>query len=138
MSTDQAKAIARTHYDNVRDLEAAFKLVAPQVKVEALPGLPPTYDGWVQGHSLFLAAFPDQQLTVEDQVAEGDAVVTRWTFTGTHQGPLMGIPATGRRVVLKGLSMDRIEAGQVVEHWAQIDQLSLMQQLGVIPAPQAT
>lgn len=136
MSTDHNKAIARNHYQNTRNLEAAFELISPNVVFRALPGLPPTYEGWKQGHAMFLGAFPDQQVTIEDEIAEGDTVVTRWTFSGTHQGALMGISATGKHVTVKGISVDRIGDGKVVEHLAQIDMVSLMQQIGAIPAPQ--
>jgi predicted ester cyclase len=135
MTTEQAKAIARHHYTHFDNLEAAFAQVAPHVRFHALPGLPPTYDGWKAAHAMFMTAFPDQALAIEDQLAEGNAVVTRWTFSGTQQGPLMGIPATGKRVSLQGISIDRVEGDAVVEHWAQMDLVGLMQQLGVMPAP---
>ena len=135
MSTEQTKAIARNHYEKTRNLEAAFELISPNVVFQAMPGLPPTYEGWKQAHAMFLQAFPDQQVTIEDEVAEDDTVVTRWTFSGTHRGALMGIPATGKQVAIKGISIDRIDGGKVVEHLAQIDMVGLMQQLGVIPTP---
>lgn len=81
------------------------------------------------------AAVPDARTTLDDLVAEGDKVTWRWTFQGTHKGPLMGIPATGKRITLTGITIDRIAGGQIVERWHQIDTLSLMQQLGVIPPP---
>ena len=136
MSTEQVKAVARNHYEHSNNLEAAFERVSRQVGFHAIDGVPPNYAGWRQTHGMFLEAFPDQTLSIEDQFAEGNEVVTRWTFSGTHQGPLMGIPATGKRVELQGISIDRVEDGKVVEHWAQMDQVSLMQQLGVMPAPQ--
>jgi predicted ester cyclase len=135
MTTEQAKAVARNHYEHFDNLEAAFAQVAQHVRFHALPGLPPTYEGWKQAHAMFMAAFPDQQLAIEDQFAEGNTVVTRWLFSGTHQGALMGITATGKPVALKGISIDRVQDGAVVEHWAQMDQVGLMQQLGVMPAP---
>jgi len=134
MSTEQNKTIARHHYQNTSNLAAAFELIAPNV-VFHFPGMPPTYEGWKQAHVMFLAAFPDQHLTIEDEIAEGNTVVTRWTFRGTHQGALMGIPPTGKEVAFKGISIDRIAGGKVVEHWNNFDQLGMMQQLGVIPAP---
>jgi predicted ester cyclase len=79
-------------------------------------------------------AFPDMHLYVEDAVAEGNKLVTRWSAHGTHKGDLMGIPPTGKEVSIAGIAIDRFENGQSVEHWEIIDQLSLMQQLGVIPA----
>ncbi len=82
----------------------------------------------------FRAAFPDGRTTIEDAVAEGDTVVTRWTFHGTHEGEFAGIAPTGRRVMLAGINIDRIAGGKFVERWHQMDRLGLMQQLGVIPA----
>jgi steroid delta-isomerase-like uncharacterized protein len=80
------------------------------------------------------AGFPDLRFTVEDQVAEGDMVVTRWTARGTHGGEFQGVPATGREIRLAGTDIDRIAGGKVVECWAQVDELGLMRQLGVLPA----
>jgi steroid delta-isomerase-like uncharacterized protein len=80
-------------------------------------------------------AFPDMQIAIEDQIAEGDKVVTRFTSRGTHQGELWGIPPTGKEVEVTSISMDRIEGGKIAEHWTNADQLSMMQQLGVIERP---
>lgn len=136
MSTEQNKAVSRNHYEKARNLEAAFELISPNVVFQAMPGLPPTYEGWKQAHTMFLAAIPNPQITIEDEFAEGNTVVTRWTFSGTHRGTLMGIPATGKQIAIKGISIDRIGGGKVVEHIAQIDTMGLMQQLGVTPPPQ--
>ena len=76
------------------------------------------------------AGFPDLTITVEDQVAEGDMVVTRWIARGTHRGAFQGVPATGRDVVMAGTDIDRIVGGKVAECWAQVDELGLMRQLG--------
>jgi len=80
-------------------------------------------------------AFPDQKTTIEDEIAEGDRVVQRFTTTGTHQGEFNGIPATGKRIVLPSIYIFRLTDGKIVEVWAQTDGLNMMQQLGVIPAP---
>ena len=80
-------------------------------------------------------AFPDLHFTIEDQIAEGDRVVTRWTATGTHTGAFQGIPPTGTRFKLSGIDIDRIAGGKVVECWPNADELGLLQQLGVLPAP---
>jgi steroid delta-isomerase-like uncharacterized protein len=79
------------------------------------------------------AAFPDLHFAIEDIVAEGDKVVTRWTLTGTHQGEFMGIPATGRSISVTGMSLDRIENGMVAEGFDGWDALGLRRQLGVLP-----
>jgi steroid delta-isomerase-like uncharacterized protein len=80
------------------------------------------------------AGFPDLHFTVEAQIAEGDMVVTRWTARGTHRGKFQSVPATGREIRLAGTDIDRIIGGKVVECWAHVDELGLMQQLGAIEA----
>ena len=82
----------------------------------------------------YRAAFSDLQFTVEEQVAEGDRVVTRWTATGTHDGDLLGIAPTGTVGTTTGISINRIADGKVAEDCTNWDALGLMQQLGAIPA----
>ena len=82
----------------------------------------------------FLGAFPDLHVTVEDLIAEGDKIVGRVTLTGTHQGELMGIPATGKKVSFSEILIARISNGKVVELSEVADTMSMMQQLGVIPS----
>ena len=79
------------------------------------------------------AAFPDLHDTIEDQIAEGDKVVTHWTFAGTHKGEFMGIPATGRKVKVEVVSISHFAGDKVVESWDYVDMLGMMQQMGVIP-----
>jgi steroid delta-isomerase-like uncharacterized protein len=79
------------------------------------------------------AAFPDGRWTIKDQVAEGDKVVTRWSFTGTHQAELMGLAPTGKQVTISGILIDRIVEGKIVEEWEEYDTLGMMQQLGALP-----
>jgi steroid delta-isomerase-like uncharacterized protein len=80
-------------------------------------------------------AFPDLRVTVEDLIAEGDKVVARLRFSGTHLGELEGIAPTGRRVDCTGIVVSRIEGGKIAEDWANFDDLGLMRQLGAIPPP---
>jgi steroid delta-isomerase-like uncharacterized protein len=82
------------------------------------------------------AAFPDLQITIEDQVADGDRVATRWTARGTHTGAFQGIPPTGKQIRVSAINIDRIDDGKVVECWVNSDDLGLLQQLGVIPTPE--
>lgn len=82
---------------------------------------------------LLLTAFPDAQTRVCQQLAEGDEVTTRWTFTGTHKGMFMGIAATGRKIAITGMVIDRIVNGKIVEEWSEWDTLGMMRQLGVVP-----
>jgi steroid delta-isomerase-like uncharacterized protein len=84
--------------------------------------------------ALNFAAFPDVNFTIEDVIAEGDKVVTRWTVRGTHQGETEEYgPPTGRQIELEGLTISRIEGGKIVEEWERFDNLSFMQQLGLAP-----
>ena len=84
--------------------------------------------------STFFDAFPDINITVEDAIAEGDQAVTRYTIRGTHRGETEEFgPPTGRQMELEGITIHRIEGGKIVEEWARYDNLSVMQQLGLVP-----
>ena len=89
-----------------------------------------TYDDLTQMRAGLIRRFPDFRLTIEDQITEGDIVVTRVTFRGTHRGEFMGIAPTGRLVEYGGIAIDRIENGKVVEAWHQADELGMLDQLG--------
>ena len=93
-----------------------------------------TVDEHKEEITAFLGAFPDLHVTVEDLIAEGDKIVGRVTLTGTHQGELMGIPATGKKVSFSEILIIRISNGKAVEQWEVADTMSMMQQLGVIPS----
>jgi len=84
--------------------------------------------------SMYRNAFPDVQMSVQEQVAEGDLMVTRWIASGTHQGDIMGIAPTGNRVMVAGTSVERIVDGQIEETWDNYDALGMMQQIGAIPS----
>jgi steroid delta-isomerase-like uncharacterized protein len=101
----------------------------------APPGLAPGREGLKQMMLPFRAAFSDAHTIVNDVIVEGDKVVWRWTFRGTHTGALMGIPATNKTITFTGITIDRIAGDQIVERWNQADFMGLMQQLGVMPAP---
>ncbi len=101
----------------------------------ALPGTPPGREGAKAFVRVFHAGFPDLSLTNEDIVGEGDKVVHRYVLRGTHQGEFMGIRPTGDRIEVHGIDELRVCGGKIVERWGQVDQLGLMQQLGVIPTP---
>lgn len=90
-------------------------------------------EGFKQYVATIRGAFADSQITLEDLIAEGDKVVTRWTLKATHQGDFMGIPPTWREVHLSGLSIIRFEQDRIAEGWDGYDALSLMHQLGVVP-----
>lgn len=80
----------------------------------------------------YRTAFPDARSTVEEQVAEGDRVATRWRARGTHRGPLGDVPATGREFVMEGITIERVEGDRIAEIWVARDELGLMRQLGAL------
>ena len=136
--SEQYKTAARNFIEkglNQKDLSALETYFSPDLRDHALPpGLPPGREGRKIFASALLAAFPDLQVDVEDLVAEGEKLVTRYSVRGTHKGDLMGVPATGKEISITGIAIDRFENGLSVEHWEIIDQLGMMQQLGVVPA----
>ena len=89
--------------------------------------------------SMYRLAFPDVHVEIEDMIAEGDRVATRWVASGTHEGELMGISLTGgNRVTVAGTTIDRLVDGQIEETWDYYDALGMMRQLGAIPSPEET
>jgi predicted ester cyclase len=140
MSTEANKATARRMretLDQSKGTEGVEEYYAPN-SVFHFPGSPPLDREQLSAMSaMFYAAFPDLNHTFEDQIAEGDKVMSRVTFRGKHQGEFQGIPATGKEVAFGAILIDRYEDGKVVEHWTQMDTMGLMQQLGVIPTPEA-
>jgi predicted ester cyclase len=133
------KGIMRRIFDEVWNqgqLDAIDELFSPDYVAHGLPPqVSPDREGLRQFIGAYLAAFPDIHMQVEDLIAEGDKVVTRITGRGTHQGELMGIPATGNQIQITTVVIARIEGSQNVEAWIQSDQFGLMVQLGVIPPP---
>jgi steroid delta-isomerase-like uncharacterized protein len=92
------------------------------------------YEQAKQFVSTFLQAFPDINISVEDVIAEGDKVVSRYTIRGTHQGETEQFgPPTGRQMALEGITIHRFEGGKIVEEWERYDNLSALQQLGLVP-----
>ena len=91
-------------------------------------------EGIKQFVQIYRTAFPDVHITINDQIADGDKVVTRWTATGTHKGHLMGIAPTNKHATVTGVDIARFHDGKVVEAWASYDMYGLLQQLGVVPA----
>src|SRR5437867_980224 len=119
---------------NQHNVAAMDEFFAPSfVNYDIIAGLPDTLEGSKQLHRMLFTAFPDLKMTIHDQAAEGDKVWTRKTATGTHQGELFGIPATGKQVSWKIIDIMTIRNGKVTEHWVVADVMSLMQQLGAVP-----
>ena len=137
MSIEHNKAIARQFFEeayNTGNVALLEQLLAPvYVDEKAPPGTPRGPEGIAAVITMFRLAFPDLHFTIEDQVAEGDKVATRYTFRGTQQGELMGIPSTGKQVSIGGISIYRITDGKMQQAWIEYDMLGLLQQLGVVP-----
>jgi predicted ester cyclase len=135
--TERNKSVIRRFVEEVqnkKDWGVYDELNDPEfVNHSAPPGIPSDREGGKVYLGAFLNAFPDCHFTVDDMIAEGDQVVTKKTFTGRHEAEFAGIPPTGKRVTLQFVDIMRVRDGRIVEHWLSMDQLSLMQQLGVIP-----
>ncbi len=139
MSTEQNKALVRRLEEvfNRGNISLVDELFAPDfVEHEELPpGIPPGREAVKQLTTMFRSAFPDFKATIDDIVAEGDKVVIRQTWSGTHKGEFMGVPPTGKSVSFGVIDIVRIAGGKLVEHWGQMDMMGMMQQLGAIPTP---
>ena len=140
MSTEQNKALVRQLVEEVfnrGNMSLADEFLAPDfVEHEELPpGIPRDREGAKQLTTMLRSAFPDFKATIDDIVAEGDKVVIRQTWSGTHKGEFMGVPPTGKSVSFGVIDIIRVAGGKLVEHWGQMDSMGMMQQLGVIPAP---
>jgi steroid delta-isomerase-like uncharacterized protein len=140
MSARENKAIARRADEELFDrgnLDVADELFALNFVYHD----PASGEDWhgpesvKQYATMLRAAFPDLHYSVEDQIAEGDKVVTRYTASGTHQSELMEIAPTGNRVEITGISITRIEDGKIEEIWENYDTLGMMQQHGVVTLP---
>jgi steroid delta-isomerase-like uncharacterized protein len=131
-------ATMRSVYERISagDISGFGDLVAGDfVEHDEIPGLPATKDGLLEYFGLLLAAFPDMRMDVADLIADGDKTVARVNVSATHDGEFMGIPATGKSVGMALIDIMRFDdEGLVCEHWGVADMLSLMQQLGAVPA----
>jgi steroid delta-isomerase-like uncharacterized protein len=143
MSTETNKTVSRRLFEEVwnkGNLALLNEIIAKDLVNSGpgtLPGLPTGPEGTKQLITVYRNAFPDVRFTIDEQIAEGDKVVTRWTAHGTHKGELVGIPATGKSSTVTGIAVDRIVNGKIAESWGIFDQFGMMQQLGVIPVPEA-
>ena len=136
MSSEHNKAIIRRFYDEVinqNNLAALDGLLGDHYVSHDLPSDPAALKGFINGMH---TAFPDGQMTIDQLIAEGDSVAMRGTYRGTQTGPLQDIPPMGKVVTVPAQDMYRVVAGKIVEHWGGPNQLRLLQQLGVVPAPE--
>ena len=133
---EENKAIVRLVFEEAgKQNWAIFNELFVRDYVWHQPGSPKplTREETEQFMRTFFAAFPDNRSTIEDMIAEGDKVVTRYNVRGTHKGEFLGIPATGKEVAFTSILISRIAGGKIVEEWEEADSLGLMQQLGAVP-----
>lgn len=135
MSVEANKELARRFFQEIwnEGEEAAIDRYIPEHAAGNDPDFGSGREGFRRQWKQWRAAFPDLHFAIDDLIGEGNKVLTRWTLTGTHQGEFLGIPATGRRINVSGMSLDRIENGMVVEGFDGWDALGLRRQLGAIP-----
>ncbi len=130
-------ATIRRFYDliNAGDIDGFGELLADDfVEHEEAPGLAPTKEGVMASFRALRAAFPDVRMDAQDVFVGGDKVTARVRLTGTHEGPFVGVAATGKQVDIGLIDIMRMgDDGLCQEHWGVMDSLALMQQLGAIP-----
>jgi steroid delta-isomerase-like uncharacterized protein len=138
MSLQENKALVRRFVENVQNqhnLAEIDELYSPTFvdhsSGEEASGIEPVKAFF----TMMFTAFPDMHFTIRHQLAEGDQVATHKTFTGTHLGTFMGIPPTGKQVSIEAMDILTIREGKITDHWSVGDYLSMLQQLGVVPAP---
>jgi len=141
-SAENHKAIVQRFWDEVwnkGNLAAADEICAANYTDHgpAIADVTTSLEGLKQVVTRYRNAFPDLQLTIDDVVAVGDKVVTRWTGRGTHKGELMGIAPTEKQAQVMGISIYRLAGGKIEESWTSWDRMDLMQQLGAAPQQQS-
>jgi steroid delta-isomerase-like uncharacterized protein len=140
MNTEQNKALMRRFVEEIfnrGNLNRLEEFMAPNfVEHEELPpGVPRDREGVKQLTLTLRSAFPDFKATIDDAIAEGDKLVVRQTWTGTHKGDFMGVPPSGKKVSFGVIDILQFSDGKILAHWGMIDNMGLMQQIGAIPAP---
>src|SRR2546426_1820776 len=139
MGTQENKASARRFVEEVinqGNVAVVDELTGPNfVDHSAPPGVPATNEGFKGFVKTFRAAFPDLHYTVDDEIAEGDRVVQRSTAHGTMKGDFQGMPASGKSATWSEVHITRFANGKAIEHWAVVDQLGMLAQLGFAQAP---
>ncbi len=139
MSESENKAVIERLIHDVLNhgrLDTADEIVAEDfIELDPLPAQKQGREGLKGIIVMLRTAFPDMNWVIDEMIASGEIVVTRFHWTGTHRGEFMGMPATGKSVKVKGVVIDRIVGGRMTESRILMDDLGLMQQLGAIPAP---
>jgi len=133
---ERNKAIVRRLVKEAQEggrLEVVDELLAPDfVDHRPLPGVPPTREGVRMLFAGLKTAFPDLRVAIEDQIADESRVVSRKRFSGTHEGPFLGAPPSGRRVEFEVIDILGVRDGLLTDHWVVVDQLGLLTQLGAL------
>jgi steroid delta-isomerase-like uncharacterized protein len=141
LSTQENAGVIRRFVDEVitqGDIDSAARFVWDDVVEQVpLPGQGPGLEGLKDILRGMRSAFPDLNFAIQEQIAEGDKVASRFEWTGTHQRDFLGVPATGRQVRVWGIVIDRLEEGRIKDTRIIMDTLGLMIQLGVFPSPPA-
>jgi steroid delta-isomerase-like uncharacterized protein len=135
MATGNKEIVRRVLEDVWKDPGVVDELVSTDY-VGYDPALPEAIrgpQGVKENFNQYREAFEGAHITVRDQIGEGDSVATRWEGRGRHTGEIMGIPGTGKDVVVQGLTFTRLEGGKIVEDWTNWDALGMLQQIGAIP-----
>jgi steroid delta-isomerase-like uncharacterized protein len=141
MSDEENKAVSRRFHEAIGkgSAQAVQAELAPNF-VAHFPGVPGPLDaeGFKQLVNVFGSGFPESHFDIDDEFAVGDKVVTRWTYRAVHSGEFQGLPPTGKQVAMTGITILHITGGKIVENAVELDQLGLLQQLGVVPTPGPT
>jgi steroid delta-isomerase-like uncharacterized protein len=139
MSSEANKALVRRFYEEIDkgNVDAMDDFVAEDYidhSPPPFPDLPPGREGLKKGFRMFWEATPGHH-HIEDQIAEGDKVVTRLSAYGKHEGDLPGAPRTGKEIRMTSITIHRIANGKLAEKWSEKDMVGFLQQIGVIPTP---
>jgi predicted ester cyclase len=139
--SEENKALVRRYFEEIWD-KGNLDLIDELFTTNFVRHGPTGTEGEVRGLegfkglvTMYRTAFPDLRVPIEDLIAEGDMVVTRWTARGTHQGELIGNAPTGNQVTVTGTIVDRVSGDKIEEEWVDYDTLHLMQQIGAVPQP---
>ncbi len=134
MSTEEDKKIQQKVFEalNRKDVNGAGELSAPECKFYGFATQTLDLEGYIEFTTWSFSVFPDLQFNIEDMLAKGDKVITRFTEHGTQQDELMGAPPSGKPFALSGIIISRFENGKIAEVWGVFDRLGMLQQLGLI------
>src|SRR5215208_1780728 len=140
MSAEESKAVMRRFWEvwEQGNIDLLDELLAREYinHTLATPDLPPGPEGVKEVVSMFHSAMPDLRVVIEEMIAEGEKVATRYALEGTHEGELFGAAPTGKQLSIKSITLERVSDGKIIEHWRVTDEMGMMRQLGVFRAPE--